>query len=283
MLLSFLLVLLLICSFSYESEFLPISLALGCMLLIGIFQSGLIEPVVSIAPETRFLILMSGLGACCFTCLTYYFFPYRSWISGILGLPFSFSVGLTLLMVIRPKKPIAFQLLMMGSLFLACAGAAAEHYRNIYRDVIPVGLNTHFHVPKLNHIKSTEERVHAIDALYDYLKPKLTRGEPLVVYDNCPMLYYLLDAKPGYGLTWATRFAHGLASLQQLDLEFRAKPLPRYAIRALVNVSYPVWSSAPKISYDDYPLNETVMANYELERTIFPFEIWRLKPVITQK
>jgi hypothetical protein len=34
------------------------------------------------------------------------------------------------------------------------------------------------------------------------------------------------------------------------------------------------------MSYDNYPLNATVTSHYELEHTIFPFEIWRRK--ITQ-
>jgi hypothetical protein len=92
------------------------------------------------------------------------------------------------------------------------------------------------------------------------------------------MLYYLFDAMPAYGLTWATRHSLSPATLLQLNRELNAKPLPKYAIRTLVDVSNPVWGIAPRTSYDHYPLNETVVANYELERTIFPFEIWRLKP-----
>ena len=72
--------------------------------------------------------------------------------------------------------------------------------------------------------------------------------------------------------------AAGPAALRRLNQEFESRPLPRYAIRTLVDPSDAVWSTAKRINYDNYPLNQTVMANYELEQTIFPFEIWRLKP-----
>jgi hypothetical protein len=105
--------------------------------------------------------------------------------------------------------------------------------------------------------------------LFAYLRPKLTRGERPLAYDHCPMLYYLFDAMPGYGLTWA--YTARPATLRQLNAELNAKPLPRYAIRALVDVSHPVWRTAPRVSYADYPLNETVDTDYTLDRTIFPF------------
>ena len=46
-----------------------------------------------------------------------------------------------------------------------------------------------------------------------------------------------------------------------------------------MDVSDVPWSTSPRLSYDNYPLNETLLANYELERTIFPFEVWRLKSI----
>jgi hypothetical protein len=276
--LAFLLIVSLIFSFSYESGFLHICFAQACLIMIGLLALRLAPSVPPVDPETRFLVLLSGLGAVCYTAFTFYFSPSRSWMSGILALPFAFTVGLTLLLRARPAGSVVHRLLITGSLLLAVASAAQEHYWNIYRDAVPAELQTSFHIPKLVHIKSTVERVRSLEALYAHLHPKLTRGETLLAFDSCPMLYYLFDAKPVYGLTWAVRYTQSPAALRQLNRELNSEPLPHYAIRTLVDLSLAVWSTAPRTDYADYPLNETVLANYELERTIFPFEVWRLKP-----
>ena len=280
--LAFLLLISLLCSFSYEAEYLPISFALVSMLLIGIHWVNPTRAATPADSEIRYLLLISGAAAGCYAALTFYFHPYRSWISGILGLPFAFSVGLSLLLRVKPDRWDAIRMLAVGSLILVVGGAAGEHYRNIQRDDSPARLDTHFSIPKLKHIKSTAERAHAINELYAYLRPKLTRGEPFLAYDDCPMLYFLFDAKPSYGLTWASRYAQRPATLQQLNRELQTKPLPRFAIRTIVNLSSPVWSTAPRTNYEQYPLNETVMSNYVLDRIIFPFEIWRLKMATPQ-
>ncbi len=276
-LLAFVLIVSLICSFSYETEFLPTAFALVSLILVGIHGLRLASRALSVDPETRFLLLMSGLGSVCYALFTFYFFPYRSWMSGILALPFAFGVGLTLLLRTQAAGMHVLRWLATGSLVLAIASAAREHYRNIYREVPPAELQKSFRLPKLAHIRSSEERVRSVDSLYDYLHPKIARGESLLAFDDCPMLYYLFDAKPAYGLTWAVRYTQSEAALRQLDLEFKSHPLPHYAIRTLVDLSHPVWSKAPRTNYDHYPLNETITANYEMEQTIFPFEIWRLK------
>ena len=277
LLLVFLLGASLVCGFSYEADFLPTGFALACLVLIGTHSLGLAGKILPVDPETRFLLLMSGLGAVVYASFTFYFSPLRSWTSGILALPFAFATGSALLLRARPAGSGGLRILVTASLMLAVAGTAWEHYQNIYRDAGPAKLPALFHLAKFAHIRSTEERVRAVEALYDNLHPRLARGEPLLAFDDCPMLYYLFDAMPAYGLTWATRYTQSPAALQQLDRELRARPLPRYAIRTLVDLSNPVWSTAPRTSYDNYPLNDTVLAHYELEQTIFPFEIWRLK------
>jgi len=268
----------LVATFSFEIDFLPTCFVFVSLFLIGIHVSGILKPTIPVDADIRFLLLMSGLGAACCAALSFYFNPYRSWVSGLLGLPFAFSVGLTLLVRFQTTGSGIYRALTVGALALAVTGAAREHYRNIYRDAPPAELQSNFHLPQLARITSTQERVRSVDALYDYLRPKLSRGEPLLAFDDCPMLYFLLEAKPVYGLTWASRYAHRPASLRQLNHELLAHPLPRFAIRTVVDLSNPVWSSAPRTDYSDYPLNETVTHFYELERTVFPFEIWRLKP-----
>ena len=277
-LLAFMLTAALISTVSYEPKFLPTCFALVCLIVIGTLCLRFNELEHPASPTARYLLLMSGFGAVLYATFTYYFHAHRSWVSGILALPFAFSVGLTLLLKMKPAPSKPLRALMTAALVIALACVIQAHYQQICRDLGPPDLQTSFRIPKLRPIRSTEERVRAVEDLYAHLHPKLARGEPLLVFDDCPMLYYIFDAMPAYGLAWASRFAQSPAGLAQLNRELNSKPLPRYAIRTLVDVSIPIWSIAERTNYDNYPLNETVMANYELERTIFPFEIWRLKP-----
>jgi len=266
-----------ILTFSRDPSHLPVCLVPSTLVLLA--AQGVGRPLSPLRAEDRlrFLLLMSGLAAVAYAALTYFFFPLRSWISGTLGLPFAFAVGLTCLLKESPVRPASLRGLMLALLAMAVACLARDHYRKIYRDASPPNLSAQFQLPKLRHIRSTPERVQIVEALYEYMHPKIARGEPLLVYDGCPMLYYLFDASPAYGLTWAVGNGTSPSILQLLNRELNAKPLPRYAIRALVKLKEPFWSKAPLTNYDDYPLNETVTTNYSLERTIFPFEIWRLK------
>ena len=229
------------------------------------------------APRATLLLLSSLAAAVVYATFTFYFSPQRSWLSGALGLPFAFAVGLTLLLRAAPSRRGLESVLLPLSLLLLVACVAREHFRNVYRDSAPAELTATFQVPKLRGIRSTPERVRSVEELCAQLSPRLERGEPLLVFDDCPMLYYLLDARPAYGLTWAVRYNQDPAVLRQLDAELRARPLPRFAIRTLVDTSNIVWSTAPRTNYENYPLNETVLANYRLTQTIFPFEIWELK------
>ena len=269
----------LVCTFNYESSRIPICFALISIVAVATLCFGALHSGFNASPSVRFLLLMSIIGTICYTTLTYYFSPYRSWISGILALPFAFSVGLTLLLKMNAVRLDPFRLMVGALLFIAVPCVIREHYWNIYRELPPPALQAYFDIPKLRNIRSTEERVRAVEDLYVYLQPKILRGEPLLVFDDCPMLYYLFDAMPAYGLTWATRFGLNTTLLEQLNRELVEKQLPNYTVRTLVNVSEPIWGTAPRTNYDHYPLNETVMANYELEKTIFPFEIWRLRSV----
>jgi hypothetical protein len=269
-----------ILTFSRDPSHLPVCLVPGTLVLLAAQGVGRPSSPPRAEGRLRFLVLMSGLAASAYAALTYFFFPLRSWISGTLGLPFAFAVGLTCLLEVSPRRPASLRSLILTLLAMAVACFARDHYREIYRDAPPPYLSAHFQLPKLRHIRSTPERVQIVEELYEYMHPRIARGEPLLVYDGCPMLYYLFDASPAYGLTWAERYSQSPAILQRLNRDLNAKPLPRYAIRTLVNLSHPVWSKAPLTDYDNYPLNETVTANYVLEQTIFPFEIWRLKTTV---
>jgi hypothetical protein len=225
--------------------------------------------------EVGQLLLLSLLATAIYASFTFYFSAHRSWVSGSLALPFAFAMGAAQLIRIPSAHARLFRLILPAALGLAALCVAGRHYISIQRDAPPALLDASFQTRRLRHLRSTPERVAAVDALHAYLQPKLRVGERVVIYDDCPLLYYVLQARPAYGLAWAVR--HGLSEqvLRQLDAEFRAKPLPAYAIRTMIDLALPTWTNAPRTRYENYPLNETVMANYELERTIFPFEIWR--------
>jgi hypothetical protein len=266
----------LILSFSHEPEFLTSAFVLACLTIVmtqlfDLPKCGYSERHVGL------LLVVSIVGAFLYATTTYYFHPLRSWTSGALGLPFAFAVGLTQLLKGKPAQSSVIRVVTLTSLPLAVICVATAHYHSVQRDAQPSQLTASFSVPKLRHIRSTLERTQAIDALYAHLHPKIARGEPLLVFDDAPMLYYLFDAMPAYGLAWANQRYQRLAALEQLNHELRSGPLPLYAIRVLVDLSNTAWSDAPRVMYEHYPLNETVLEQYELEKTIFPFEIWRRK------
>jgi hypothetical protein len=275
--LAFLLVVALICTFSYEADFLSSCFAQVCLVLIAVQCIDPPVPAQRGGSSAQFLMMVSGLGAILFASFTYYFSPHRSWLSGILALPFSFGVGLTLLVELRQRRPSIVSALVTSSLALAVACVVSHHYRSIFRDAQSADLSARFSVPKLKHIRSTEERVRAVDALYAYIQPRISRGETLLVFDECPMLYFIFDSVSAYGFAGARRYNLNVETLRRLNDEMNAKSLPAYAIRTLVDVSNPVWRTAPRTNYQDYPLNETVITHYDLEKTIFPFEIWQRK------
>jgi hypothetical protein len=265
-----------VATFNINPENLTTTLVLCSLLLIGFAVAArFAQKMPPVAPEILFFMLLSGGGAFVYAMFTFYFSSHRSWVSGCLALPFAFATGLALLIKIPPGRAHLSRLLLPVTLSIAVGCVARDHYDHIQRDAPRPLLCANFELPKLRHIKSTTERVRIIDELHRYLQPKIARGQPLLVYDDCPMLYYLLDARPAYGLAWAVRYTQNTETLRLLDAELRAKPLPEYAIRLLVDPSAADWSRARPINYDHYPLNETVVANYQLEKTIFPFEIWR--------
>jgi hypothetical protein len=275
--LALLLVASMIVTFACEPDFLPISLVRAAVVVVIVHAFRPRAAERSDDTGTTSLLLFSILAAVLYATFTFYFSAQRSWISGTLGLPFAFAVGLTLLMRASPTNLYFGRILPVGLIALLVGCAAREHYRRLYRDSTPADLTAVFQNPKFRGIRSTAERVDAVEKLYAQLHPQLARGEPLLAFDDCPMLYFLFDARPAYGLTWAVRYNQPPAVLRQLDAELRAAPLPRFAVRTLVDLSHPVWSTAPRTKYTNYPLNETLLARYALIRTIFPFEIWELK------
>jgi hypothetical protein len=261
--------------FAYGTAGLPLGFTAAGLLAGGFACAFPREPAEAGHENIRALLLASMLAAITYASLTYFYTFERSWLSGLLGLPFAFGVGLTILAGRSKGRPgvLPIGLSVAAMLLLFCA--YSEHRLAIYRDAPRPRLTAVFSLSKLRHIRSTPERVQAIEALHRTLAPRLRPGDALLAFDDCPLIYYLFDARPAYGLAWAVRRGQSEATLGRLNDELKAGPLPRYAIRALIDVSEADWAAAPRMNYDNYPLNETVQRHYELEQTIYPFEIWR--------
>ncbi len=226
-----------------------------------------------------FCVLISLAGCLIYCASTYFFDYYYCWNSGLLALPFTFSFILAINVgeLCRDRK---LRLVLAGAALLAPAYVAFRYnYYGVRRDSEVTKLTVDFKIPPLQGIKSTPDRVASIEALYGYLRPQMAKGESLLAYDDCPMLYFILVSKPAYGLVWAVRYTKSVETLKELDLEFNSKPLPRFAIRTTIDLSANDWKTAPATNYDNYPLNKSVLANYELVKTIFPFEVWKLKSI----
>ena len=260
-----------------ENFFLPTAFCLVAVNSIIVYL--LMEIRLSRAVDfLGFFCISISLAGCLVYCASTYFFDYYyCWNSGLLALPFAFSFILATQVgeLCRDRK---LRLVLAGAALLVSSYAAFRYdYYGVRRDSKVEKLTADFKIPPLRGIKSTPDRVDSIEALYGYLKPQMAKGEPLLAYDDCPMLYFILEAKPTYGLVWAVRYSKSVETLQELGLEFNSKPLPRFAIRTMIDVSANDWKTAPATNYDNYPLNKSVLASYELVKTIFPFEVWKLK------
>jgi hypothetical protein len=214
---------------------------------------------------------------------TYFFDYYYSWNSGLLGFPFMFSFLLGIHLTEQYRRNFVSAVMIALGLAYATAGAALFNYSGIRRDAELPNLSATFRITPLRGIKSAPDRVSAVEALHAYLGPKLTGDRELLAYDDCPMLYFVLDAKPVYGLTWAVRRGIAEPVLKQLTEEFLHRPLPPYAVRTLIDLSEPDWTHAPPASYSNtYPLNAAVESRYERETVIYPFEVLKLRAPRTQ-
>jgi hypothetical protein len=261
--------------FRFQTGRLVPGFTLACLLALG---AALLRAAQGDGPAraTAHLVALSCLAGLVAATLTYQFTLTRSWTSGLIALPFAFGTGYILLLG-RPGQRSIRDLLLPATLGLLVTGSAAQHYGAIQRDAPPGELRTGFNIPKLRHIRSTPERSAVLGALYTELHDKVKPGDTLLVFDDAPLLYYLFHARPAYGMAWAVRYGQTAHTLAELNREMNARPLPHYAIRTLVDPAMSDWASAPPTTYENYPLNDTLLARYERVRTIHPFEIWRLK------
>jgi hypothetical protein len=95
------------------------------------------------------------------------------------------------------------------------------------------------------------------------------------------MVYFILDSMPAYEMSWARDDTITIQARRRLVADMLSRPLPKYALRALVDVSEADWHEARKETYDSaYPLNQLVEERYRYSCTIFPFEVFELKNTV---
>ncbi len=233
--------------------------------------------------ETRHSSLWLGLTLSLLATMIYcvatnFFDYYYSWNNGLLGLPFAFSVSLAL--IVARSVHSSRLALAVGSVLLAALTYQAARYNfvGVRRDAAVPQLTATFSIPPLAGVRSTPARVRPIEELYAYLKPKLASDNRLLAFDDCPMIYFILGAKPAYGLCWAARYSISPSTHEALVRDFLHAPLPEYAVRMIVDSSEADWTHAAKVDYGgDYLLGRAVAERYEVERVIFPFEVLRRK------
>jgi len=226
----------------------------------------------------RFCLFLALAGTMVYCTSTFFFDYYYSWNSGLLGLPFAFSF-ITAVNLGRAAASLKTWLIMAGlSLCLLTLVAARYNYEGVRRDAEPARLTARFVIPPLRGIRSSPQRVEAVETLYAYLRPLLMRDNRLLIFDDAPMLYWILNAKPAYGLSWAANGNLSDATRSRLLTEFLEGPPPRYAIRTLASMKDPDWLQAPRNPYPaDYRLNNCVDSLYRVDRVIYPFEILILR------
>jgi len=261
-----------------EHYFFPTAYCLAGVGSIVVFAIAEIDYPAPVSDAAQFAIIASLISSLVYCTSTYFRGYYSTWNSGLLGLPFAVSLVFAVQLA-RWATNSKILLALAGIALTSLASVAARYnYSGVYRDAEVAKLTATFVIPPLRGIRSSPDRVQAIESLYAYLKPKLFPGEPLLIFDQGPMLYFVLDAKPAYGLAWAVRQAISDSTHEHLVRDLLSNPLPKYAIRIIINPSDISWTHSAKVSYgDEYLLNRTVESRYKVDRLIFPFEVLQLR------
>jgi hypothetical protein len=222
-------------------------------------------------------LALSGVACIVFAASTHYFSYYYSWNAGLRALPFAFTLLLMEALTLRgwPGR-IASVGVLLGLLQLAYIGGRYNYY-GVRRDSPVAELRYPFEAPALRGVRSSKERVDAVDALYEFMKSHEALGGALVAYNDCPMVYFILGCQPAYGMCWARNDTISLKTQRWLADDMLSRPLPRYALRAIADPSDADWRKARAEDYREYPLNEVIERNYSRKATIYPFDVYELK------
>lgn len=151
--------------------------------------------------------------------------------------------------------------------------AANYYYRYIYRDSEIDKLTAKFTHTKLKGIYSQPKKVRAIEELLDYLKNRVKPGDYLLTYNDLGILNYLTDTRPSYSLSYVTDWWLPVPIREKLLKRMvDEERVPEYVIKLLV-VPENDWQTLQV--YKNSLIDNFVKSHYYLEKTIYPFEIWR--------
>lgn len=258
-----------------------------CVVVVGLlFISLAVQPAGVLLRGTaeNACLVLSALACIVFAASTHYFSFYYSWNAGLRALPFAFS--LLIARALSLKGGLGRIAALAGLLYLLQLAYTGGRYNyfGVRRDS-PVGeLQYTFEAPALRGIRSTKGRVAAIDALYAFMKDHAAGERDLVAFNDCPMIYFILGFKPAYGMCWARNDTMSLKTQRWLADDMLSRPLPRFALRTLVDLSDPDWQTAHKEDYrPGYPLNEAIEKHYVQRSTIYPFEVFELNGTMGDK
>jgi len=181
-----------------------------------------------------------------------------------------------------PRSP-AWYASGVASLAVSCLAYGAlnlaNNFKNVYRDRRPEYLTAQFAIPPLRGIRSTPERVQAIEGIVKKLTTLVQRGECILIYDHCPMLYFLTHTRPALNITWTG--SSWPTELQKRFVRYMRDHgrVPRYAVRCLIrprSIGYPKEKRIPyHKNGKKIPIHAFVSAHYRKTQKIGPFEIWR--------
>jgi hypothetical protein len=258
-----------------------------CAVVVSIlFISLIVQPAGVFLRSTteNACLVFSAIACILYSTSTHYFSYYYSWNAGLRALPFAFS--LLIAGALSPKGWVGRVATIAGLVYLLQLAYTGGRYNyfGVRRDSSVGELQYTFNAPALRGIRSTKERVAAIDALYSFMRTHAPGAEDLVAFNDCPMIYFILGMKPAYGMCWARNDTLSIKTQKWLADDMLSRPLPKFALRTLVDLSDSNWQTAHKEDYQPgYPLNEAIEKYFVQRNTIYPFEVFELKSSLAPK
>ncbi len=139
--------------------------------------------------------------------------------------------------------------------------------RDRNQDIQILGKPATYHSGKLRGMNTNTLQHHPTQALLDYLKPRLKKGEFLLAHDRLAALYFLTDTRPAIPVTFLNKYGWGADQQRQmLRWMIRHHRAPRYVVLyvgpddGIPNLAY---SSDPQKD----PLHAWVLRHYQRVKT----------------
>lgn len=237
---------------------------------------------------TLFRPIMFGFSAIIYFLIQAYV-SSNSILNGLYGVGPLFVCGIVLLAYVLEKmnrnEVCGWRTKSLGILLIVfCLTLAALNLRhkmqNVYHDQPCRKLSARFSRPRLKGIYTLPHKVESIEALLNYMDGKVKRGDLLLCYNDCPLLYFLTQTRPAVNCTWTSGLFSREVKKGHIEYMVKNKRIPKYCIRLLEQWPFGNKQSGGggMISYSENPeidpLHSFIIKNYRLEKTIHPFEIW---------